>query len=89
MRMVSPYQNDSMRLVRNAVRAKVFVIHVERYYIFHIIANMGFWFLVMTGKALLMSPKRTQRVQEWSRQIMGELLLFAILLLCKITTSFV
>ena len=35
--------------------AKEFVI--ERYYIFHIIANMGFWFLVMTGQALLMSPK--------------------------------
>ena len=24
---------------------------------FYIIANMGFWFLVMTGQALLMSPK--------------------------------
>ena len=30
---------------------------IERYYIFHIVANMGFWFLVMTGQALLMSPK--------------------------------
>ena len=27
------------------------------YYIFYIIANLGFWFLVMTGQALLMSPK--------------------------------
>ena len=36
-------------------RAKEFVI--ERYYIFHIIANMGFWFLI-TGQALLMSPNR-------------------------------
>ena len=87
MRMGSPYQSDSMRRVRYAVCAKVFVI--ERYYVFHIIANMGFWFLVMTGQALLMSPKRTKRVQGWSSQIMGELLLFAILLLCKITTSFV
>ena len=34
--------------------------------------------------------KRTKRVQRWSRQIMGgRLLLFAILLLCEITTSFV
>ena len=27
------------------------------FHIFHIIANMGFWFLIMTGQALLMSPK--------------------------------
>ena len=34
--------------------------------------------------------KRTKRVQGWSRQIMGgRFLLFAILLLCEITTSFV
>ena len=34
--------------------------------------------------------KRTKRVQEWSDQIMeGRILLFAILLLCEITTSFV
>ena len=32
-------------------------IVIERYYIFHIIANMRFCFLVMTGKTLLMSPK--------------------------------
>ena len=35
--------------------AKEFVI--ERFYIFHISANTGFCFLVMTGQALLMSPK--------------------------------
>ena len=35
--------------------AKEFVI--ERYHIFHITANMGFCFLVMTGQTLLMSPK--------------------------------
>ena len=34
--------------------AKEFVIE---WYIFHIIANMGFWFLVMMEQALLMSPK--------------------------------
>ena len=34
--------------------AKEFVI--KGYYIFRIIANMGFWILVMTGRALLMSP---------------------------------
>ena len=34
--------------------------------------------------------KRTKRVQKWSRQIMGgRLLLFVILLLCEIPTSFV
>ena len=34
--------------------------------------------------------KRTRRVQGWSCQIMGGgLLLFALLLLCEITTSFV
>ena len=40
---------------RYATDLKDFVI--ERYYIFHIMANMGFWFLVMTRQALLMSPK--------------------------------
>ena len=35
--------------------AKEFVI--KRFYIFHIIANMEFCFVVMTGQALLMSPK--------------------------------
>ena len=35
--------------------AKEFVI--ECYYIFCVIANMGFWNLVMMGQALLMSPK--------------------------------
>ena len=35
-------------------------------------------------------PKKTKSVQGWSRQIMGgRLLLFAILLLCETTTSFV
>ena len=34
--------------------------------------------------------KKTKRVQGWSRQIVGgRLLLFAIILLCEITTSFV
>ena len=64
--------------------AKEFVI--ERY-IFHIIANMGFWFLVMTRQALLMSPKgrnapRDGLVKLWEG---GRLLLFAIPLLCEIT----
>ena len=57
---------------------------------FHIIANMGFWFLVMTGRALLMSPKgqnasRDGLVKLWE----GGFCLFAILLLCEIITSFV
>ena len=54
-----------------------------------IIANMGFWFLVMTGQALLMSPKgqnasRDGLIKLWE----GGFLVFAIpvLLNCEITT---
>ena len=48
------YQNDRMRRAQ-VMFAKELVI--ERYYIFYIIANMGFCFLVMTKQTLLMSPK--------------------------------
>ena len=51
--MGSPYQSDSMRHARD-VREGIcnrMMLH------FHIFANMGFWLLVMTGRALLMSPK--------------------------------
>ena len=66
--------------------AKQFVI--EGYYIFHIMTNMFFFGNDGTGPAD--ESKRTKRVQVWSHQIMGGgFLLFAILLLCEITTSFV
>ena len=51
--MGSSYQSNSMR--RACDVAKKFVI--ERCYICHIIANMGFRFLVMAGQALMMNLK--------------------------------
>ena len=68
--------------------AKEFV--TQRYYIFYIIANMGFVFGDdVTGPAD--ESKRTKRVQGWSRQIMGGAFIMCnrLLLLCEITTSFV
>ena len=51
--MGSPYQSDSMHHARDEWEGicNKMILH------FHIIANMGFWLLVMTGQALLMSPK--------------------------------
>ena len=48
-----PYQSDSMHHARDVCEGicNRMILH------FHIIANMGFWLLVMTGQALLMSPK--------------------------------
>ena len=67
--------------------AREFVI--GKYYIFHIIVNIGFLFSVMTGQALLMSPKeRNASTGMVSSNYERGLLLFAILLLCEITTSF-
>ena len=46
------------KMIACAVRVmctKEFVI--KRYYIFHIIENMEFCFLMITGQALLMTPK--------------------------------
>ena len=62
---------------------------IGRYYIFHIIANMGFWFLVMTGQALLMSPKGQNASRDGLVKLSEGLLLFSILLLCEKTTLFV
>ena len=50
------------------------------------------WVLVFgdDGTGPADESKRTKRVQGWFRQIMGGgFLLFAMLLLCEITTSFV
>ena len=48
-----PYQSDGMHHVRDVCEeiCNRMILH------FHIIANMGFWLLVMTGQALLISPK--------------------------------
>ena len=53
IRMGSPYQSDSVHHARDVCEG----ICNRMCYIFHIIANIGFWFLVMTGQALLMNPK--------------------------------
>ena len=48
-----PVQSDGMRHARDMCKGicNRMMLH------FHIIANMGFGLLVMTGQALLMSPK--------------------------------
>ena len=56
-----------------------------------IVANGGFCFLVMTGQALLMSPKgqnesRNGLVKLWEGAFIA---CNTVLLLCEITTSFV
>ena len=51
--MESPCQSDSMRHVRDVYEGICNRVILN----FHIFANMEFWFLVMTGQALLMSPK--------------------------------
>ena len=53
IRMGSPYQSDSMRHARDVCEG----ICNRMMLPCHIIANMGVWLLVMTGQALLMSPK--------------------------------
>ena len=67
--------------------AKEFVI--EKYCIFYVIANMGFCFLVMTGWALLMSPKGRNTSRDGLVQILEGVFIICILLLCETTTSFV
>ena len=49
----TPYQSDSMHHARDVCEG----ICNRKLLRFHIIANMGFWLLVMTGQALLMSTK--------------------------------
>ena len=51
--MGSAYQSDGIRCVRDVCEGicNRMILH------FHVIANMGYWFLVMTGQALLMNPK--------------------------------
>ena len=53
IRMGSPYQSDSMHHARDVCKGICNRIMLH----FHVNANMGFWLLVMTGQALLMSSK--------------------------------
>ena len=86
IRMGHPYQSDSMRHPRGVCKG------ICNRMILHFSYCCKYGVLVFdddrTGPAD--ESKRTKRVQGWCRQIMGgRLLLFAILLLCEITISFV
>ena len=84
--MGSPYQSDSMRHADDVCEA------ICNRMILHFSYNCKYGVLVFgdDGTSPADESKRTKHVQEWSGQIMGgRLLLFAILLLCEITTSFV
>ena len=80
-----PDQSDSMRHARDVCEriCNRMILH------FHIIAKMGFWLLVMTGQALLMGPKGQNASRDGLVKLWEGILLFAILLLCETTTSFV
>ena len=83
--MGSPYQSDSMHHARDVCEGICNrMIHFS-YCCKHEVLVFG-----DHGTGPADESKRTKRVQGWSRLIMGgRLLLFAILLLCEITTSFV
>ena len=85
IRMGSPYRSDSMHHARDVCKGicNRMMLHFSYYCKYEVLAfgDGG------TGPAD--ESKKTKRVQGWSRQIMGgRLLLFAIILLCEITTSF-
>ena len=81
-----PYQSDIMhhaRDVREGICNRM-MLHFSYYCEYGILAFGD------DGTGPTDESKRTKRVQGWSHQIIGgKLLLFAILLLCEITTSFV
>ena len=83
--MGSPYQSDSMhhaRDVREGICNRM-ILHFSYY------CKYGVLVFGDDGTGPDDEFKRAKRVQGWSRQIIGgRLLLFAILLLCEITTSF-
>ena len=84
--MGSPYQSDSMRRASDVYEGicNRMILNFSYYckYGVLIFGNDG------TGPAD--ESKRTKRVDGWSRQIVGGTFsLFAILLHCEITTSFV
>ena len=83
--MEFPYHSDIMhhaRDVREGICNRM-MLHFSYYCKYGILAFGD------DGTGPIDESKRTKRVQGWSCQIMGgKLLLFAILLLCKITASF-
>ena len=84
--MGSPYQSDGMRHARDVCErfCNRMILHFSYY------CKYGVLVFGDDGTGPADESKRTKRVQGWSRQIIGgRLLLFAILLLCEITTSFV
>ena len=86
IRMGSPYQSDSMHHARDVCEAigNRMMLHFS-YYCKYEVSAFG-----DDGTGPADESKKTKRVQGWPRQIMGgRLLLFAILLFCKITASFV
>ena len=86
IRMESPYQSDSMRHTCDVCEGicNRMILNFSYY------CKYGILVLVMTGQALLITPKgrnasRGGLVKLWE----GGFLLFAILLHCEITTLFV
>ena len=84
IRMGSLYQSDSMGHARDVCEEICNkMIHFSYY------CKYGVLVFDDDGTGPADESKRMKRVQGWSLQIMGgRLLLFAILLLCEITTSF-
>ena len=84
--MGSPCQSDSMHHARDVCEGicNRLMLHFSYYCKYGVLAFDD------DGTGPADESKRTKRVQGWSRQIMGgKLLLFAILLHCEITASFV
>ena len=84
--MGSPYQSDSMRHAHDVCEGicNRMILHYSYY------CKYGVLVFGDDGTGPTDESRRTKHVQGWSRQIMGgRLLLFAILLLCEITASFV
>ena len=84
--MGSPYQSDSMHHVRDVCE------RISNRMMLHFLYYCKYGVLTFgdDGTGPADESKRIKHVQGWSCQIMGgRLLLFAILLLCEITASFV
>ena len=84
--MGSPNQSDSMRDARDVCEGicNRMVLHFSYY------CKYGVLVFGDDGTGPADEFKRTKCVQRWPHQIMAErLLLFAMLLLCEITASFV
>ena len=85
IRMGFLYQRDSMRHARDVCEGicNRVILHFSYY------CKYGVLVFGDDGTGPANESKKKKRIQGWSRQIMGErLLLFAILLVCKITASF-